>query len=34
MTIVFIAALLMLFIAHGAPTLAHWRDFSWLRAWQ
>ena len=34
MTIVFIAALLMLFIAHGAPALAHWRDFGWLRAWQ
>jgi AmpE protein len=34
MTIVFIAALLMLFIAHGAPALARWRDFGWLRAWQ
>ena len=34
MTIVFIAVLLVLFVAHGAPDLARWRDFTWLRRWQ
>jgi AmpE protein len=34
MTIAFIAVLLVLFTAHGAPELARWRDFSWLQRWQ
>jgi AmpE protein len=34
MTIAFIAVLLVLFAAHGAPELARWRDFGWLRGWQ
>ena len=34
MTIVFIATLLVLFVTHGAPELARWRDFTWLRGWQ
>jgi len=34
MTIAFIAILLVLLVAHGAPDLARWRDFGWLRRWQ
>lgn len=34
MTIVFIATLLVLFVAHNAPELGRWRDFDWLRRWQ
>jgi AmpE protein len=34
MTIVFIATLLVLFVSRGAPELARWRDFAWLRQWQ
>ena len=34
MAIVFIAVLLVLLLAHAAPALAQWRDFSWLRRWQ
>lgn len=34
MAIVLVATLLVLFAAHGAPALARWRDFTWLRRWQ
>jgi AmpE protein len=34
MAIVLVATLLVLFVSHGAPALAGWRDFAWLKRWQ
>ena len=34
MAIVLVATLLVLFASHGAPALASWRDFAWLKRWQ